>query len=44
MVIISIVEKVFKSRFLINLFRDINIACIFYKLSQTCGTHTNGDR
>jgi len=30
--IISIVEKIFKSSFLTNLFRDINVARIFYKL------------
>ena len=29
--------------FLINLFGDTNVACIFYKSSQTYGTHTNGD-
>ena len=40
---ISIIEKIFESSFLINLFGDTNIAYIFYKLSQTSGTHTNGD-
>ena len=29
--------------FLINLFRDINIIHIFYKLSQSCGTKTQND-
>ena len=34
---------IFESSFLINLFGDTNIARIFYKSSQTCGTHTNND-
>jgi hypothetical protein len=38
------IGKIFESSFLINLFGDTNIARIFYKSSQTCGTHTNGDR
>jgi hypothetical protein len=41
---LSIIGKIFESSFLINLFRDINIAYIFYKSSQTCDTHTNDDR
>ena len=41
--IISIIGKIFESSFLINLFGDTNVARIFYKSSQTCGTHTNGD-
>ena len=40
---ISIIGKIFKYSFLINLFGDINVTCIFYKLSQTCGIHTNSD-
>jgi len=32
------IGKIFKSNFLTNLFEDINIARIFYKLSQTCDT------
>jgi hypothetical protein len=40
---ISIIRKIFESSFLINLFEDTNIARIFYKLSQTCGTNTSGD-
>ena len=38
--IIDIIEKIFKCSFLINLFKDTNIARIFYKSSQTCGTET----
>ena len=34
---------IFEYSFLINLFRDTNVARIFYKSSQTYGTHTNGD-
>jgi hypothetical protein len=41
--IISIIGKVFESSFLINLFGDTNITRIFYKVSQTYGTHTNDD-
>ena len=40
---ISIIRKTFESSFLTNLFGDTNITCIFYKSSQTCGTHTNGN-
>jgi hypothetical protein len=29
--------------FLINLFRDTNVTRIFYKSSQTCGMHANGN-
>jgi hypothetical protein len=36
-------EKIFESSFLINLFEDINVVCIFYKSSQTYGTHTKYD-
>jgi hypothetical protein len=32
---------IFESIFLLNLFRDTNVGQIFYKLSQTYGTHTN---
>jgi hypothetical protein len=34
---------IFESSILINLFTDTNVTRIFYKLSQTCGTHTNDD-
>jgi hypothetical protein len=39
----SIIGKIFKSNFLINLFEDINVAHIFYKSNQTYGTHIKGD-
>jgi hypothetical protein len=41
---ISIIGKIFKSSFLINLFRNINIAHILYKSSQTCDTYINSER
>jgi hypothetical protein len=41
---ISIIGRIFESSFLINLFGDKNIAHIFYKLSQTYGTHINVDK
>jgi len=34
------IEKIFKSSFLINLFEYTNIAYIFYKSGQTRGTKT----
>ena len=40
MYIISIIEKIFESSFLINLFEDINVPRISYKLSQSY-RHTN---
>jgi hypothetical protein len=41
--IIIIVGKIFEFSFLIKLFRDTNVAHIFYKSSQICDTHTNDD-
>jgi hypothetical protein len=38
MVHIGIIEKIFKSSFLINLFGDTHVTRIFYQSSQTCGT------
>ena len=40
---ISIIEKIFESSFLTNLFGATNVARIFSKSSQTYGTYTNGD-
>jgi hypothetical protein len=44
MVYNCIIGKIFESSFLINLFRNTNIARVFYKSSQTCGTETKSDR
>jgi hypothetical protein len=38
---VPIIEKIFESSILINLFGDINVVRIFYKSSQTCGMLTN---
>ena len=40
---VGIIEKIFESSFLINLFGNINVARIFYKSSQTCGTETKNN-
>lgn len=37
------IGKIFISSFLVILFRDTDIARIFYKSSQTCNTYTNDD-
>ena len=34
---INIITQIFKSIFIINLFKDINVPRIFYKYSQTYG-------
>ena len=39
----SKIGKIFGSSFLINIFRDTNVARIFYKSSQIYGTYTTGD-
>ena len=40
----NIIGKIFESSFLINLLRDINVAHIFYKSSQTYGTKTENNK
>jgi hypothetical protein len=42
---IGIIGNIFESNFfLINVFGDTNVARIFYKSSQTCGTETKSDK